>query len=81
MSEAKPKRLPTSLVIIAVIIALVIGVVAGYFIKPIAPAEIRTETIIKTATIEKTFTVTTAPPPVAPKYLVYFCPHAGMADP
>jgi len=57
MSEVKPRGISKSLVVIAVIIALIVGIVAGYFIKPTAPAEVKTETVIKTET--KTILTTT----------------------
>jgi len=65
MSETKPRGISTSIVVVAVIIALIIGVVAGYFIKPVPPAEVKTET----KTIEKTVTVTATAPvtPTLPK--------------
>ncbi|MEM1574121.1 MAG: sugar ABC transporter substrate-binding protein [Candidatus Methanomethylicaceae archaeon] len=62
MGEVKPKGISTSLFVVAIIIALIIGVIAGYFVKPAAPAEVKTETITKTETIEKTVAVTATPP-------------------
>jgi simple sugar transport system substrate-binding protein len=75
MSEAKPKGLSTSLVVVAVIVTLIIGVVAGYFIKPIPPAEVKTET----KTVEKTVTVTPGPP--TPEFTFYYVSHGGPGDP
>jgi simple sugar transport system substrate-binding protein len=77
LSEAKPKGISTSLVVVAVIIALIIGVVAGYFVKPAAPAEVRTET----KTIERTIEKTVTPAPSAPEFTFYVVPHGGIVDP